>query len=133
MQVLKKLDNLDKEAKSVIEEWESNLTTFAVTQCMSDLKIKYKNNLKIQNFLYSIQSDVIKNIDYIKQYEESQSKNNQQVPQQMMMQMSRMAINKPWDNYRVNLLVDNFRCVSKQAKQLFWHHCTKHHNHNSAE
>lgn len=107
LQVLKKLDNLDKEAKSVIEEWESNLTTFAVTQCMSDLKIKYKNNLKIQNFLYSIQSDVIKNIDYIKQYEESQSKNNQQVPQQMMMQMSRMAINKPWDNYRVNLLVDN--------------------------
>lgn len=107
LQVLKKLDNLDKEAKSVIEEWESNLTTFAVTQCMSDLKIKYKNNLKIQNFLYSIQSDVIKNIDYIKQYEESQSKNNQQVPQQMMMQMSRMTINKPWDNYRVNLLVDN--------------------------
>ena len=107
LQVLKKLDNLDKEAKSVIEEWESNLTTFAVTQCMSDLKIKYKNNLKIQNFLYSIQSDVIKNIDYIKQYEESQSKNNQHVPQQMMMQMSRMAINKPWDNYRVNLLVDN--------------------------
>ena len=107
LQVLKKLDNLDKEAKSVIEEWESNLTTFAVTQCMSDLKIKYKNNLKIQNFLYSIQSDVIKNIDYIKQYEESQSKNNHHVPQQMMMQMSRMAINKPWDNYRVNLLVDN--------------------------
>lgn len=107
LQVLKKLDNLDKEAKSVIEEWESNLTTFAVTQCMSDLKIKYKNNLKIQNFLYSIQSDVIKNIDYIKQYEESQSKNNQQVPQQMMVQMSRMTINKPWDNYRVNLLVDN--------------------------
>ena len=30
-------------------------------------------------------------------------------------------------------LIDNFRCVSKQAKQLFWHHCTKHHNHNSAE
>lgn len=25
----------------------------------------------------------------------------------MMMQMSRMTINKPWDNYRVNLLVDN--------------------------
>lgn len=107
LQVLKKLDNLDKEAKSVIEEWESNLTTFAVTQCMSDLKIKYKNNLKIQNFLYSIQSDVIKNIDYIKQYEESRNKTNTQNSQPMMMQMPRMVINKPWDNYRVNLLVDN--------------------------
>lgn len=107
LQVLKKLDNLDKEAKSVIEEWESNLTTFAVTQCMSDLKIKYKHNLKIQNFLYSIQSDVIKNIDYIKQYEESRNKTNTQTPQPMMMQVPRMLINKPWDNYRVNLLVDN--------------------------
>lgn len=107
LQVLKKLDNLDKEAKSVIEEWESNLTTFAVTQCMSDLKIKYKNNLKIQNFFYSIQSDVIKNIDYIKQYEESRNKTNTQNSQPMMMQMPRMVINKPWDNYRVNLLVDN--------------------------
>ena len=107
LQVLKKLDNLDKEAKSVIEEWESNLTTFAVTQCMSDLKIKYKNNLKIQNFLYSIQSDVIKNIDYIKQYEESRNKTNTQNSQPMIMQMPRMVINKPWDNYRVNLLVDN--------------------------
>lgn len=106
LQVLKQLDNLDKEAKSVIEEWESNLTTFAVTQCMSDLKIKYKNNLKIQNFLYSIQSDVIKNIDAIKQYEES--RNTPKTPTQpMMMQMPRMVINKPWENYRVNLLIDN--------------------------
>ena len=106
LQVLKQLDNLDKEAKSVIEEWESNLTTFAVTQCMSDLKIKYKNNLKIQNFLYSIQSDVIKNIDAIKQYEES--RNTPKNPTQpMMMQMPRMVINKPWENYRVNLLIDN--------------------------
>lgn len=106
LQVLKQLDNLDKESRSVIEEWESNLTTFAVTQCMSDLKIKYKSNLKIQNFLYSIQSDVIKNIEAIKQYEES--RNTPKNPSQpMMMQMPRMVINKPWENYRVNLLIDN--------------------------
>ena len=54
LQVLKKLDSLDKEAKKVIEEWESNLVTFAVSQCMSELKIKYKTNLKIQNFFYLI-------------------------------------------------------------------------------
>ena len=106
LQVLKKLDSLDKEAKKVIEEWESNLVTFAVSQCMSELKIKYKTNLKIQNFFYSIQSDVIKNIDIFKQYEQSNTKTNV-MPNPQMMMMSRMPQPKPWENYRVNLLVDN--------------------------
>ena len=106
LQVLKKLDSLDKEAKKVIEEWESNLVTFAVSQCMSELKIKYKTNLKIQNFFYSIQSDVIKNIDIFKQYEQSNTKTNV-MPNPQMMMMPRMPQPKPWENYRVNLLVDN--------------------------
>ena len=105
LQVLKKIDALDKEAKTVVQEWESNLTTFAVTQCMSDLKIKYKNNLKIQNFFYSIQSDVIKNIEYIKQYEQMTNNTNQNA--QATMQMPKLPLNKPWENYRVNLLVNN--------------------------
>ena len=106
LQVLKKLDSLDKEAKKVIEEWESNLVTFAVSQCMSELKIKYKTNLKIQNFFYSIQSDVIKNIDIFKQYEQSNTKTNV-MPNPQMMMMPRIPQPKPWENYRVNLLVDN--------------------------
>lgn len=106
LQVLKKLDSLDKEAKKVIEEWESNIVTFAVSQCMSELKIKYKSNLKIQNFFYSIQSDVIKNIDIFKQYEQSNTKTNF-MPNQQMMMLPRMPQPKPWENYRVNLLVDN--------------------------
>ena len=104
--MLKKLDSLDKEAKKVIEEWESNLVTFAVSQCMSELKIKYKTNLKIQNFFYSIQSDVIKNIDIFKQYEQSNTKTNV-MPNPQMMMLPRMPQPKPWENYRVNLLVDN--------------------------
>ena len=106
LQVLKKLDSLDKEAKKVIEEWESNLVTFAVSQCMSELKIKYKTNLKIQNFFYSIQSDVIKNIDIFIQYEQSNTKTNV-MPNPQMMMLPRMPQPKPWENYRVNLLVDN--------------------------
>ena len=111
LKVLKELDDLDKKAKQVVEEWESNLTTFAVTQCMSDLKIKYRKNLKIQNFLYNIQSDVIKNIDLFKQYEISQSKQNAGgVPPMMMMPpMSQKREMKPWENYRVNIIVNNDR------------------------
>lgn len=111
LQVLKELDALDKKAEQVIEEWQSNLTTFAVTQCMSDLKIKYKKNLKIQNFLYSIQSDAVKNVDLFKQYEDSLKKPaTVTAPSQLMMQnLMQRKETKPWENYRVNLLVDNDR------------------------
>lgn len=111
LQVLKELDALDKKAEQVIKEWQSNLTTFAVTQCMSDLKLKYKKNLKIQNFLYSIQSDAVKNVDLFKQYEDNIKKPpTPTAPSQVMMQnlMQRRDL-KPWENYRVNLLVDNDR------------------------
>mgnify|MGYP001028281443 FL=1 len=113
LKVLKELDDLDKQAEKVIHEWQENVATFAVTQCMSDLKIKYKKNLKIQNFLYSIQSDVINNIDIFKQYEDM--KNTPTTPQNpQAMQMAMMAnamkkAEKPWENYRVNVVVDNDR------------------------
>lgn len=106
--VLKQLDDLDKKAEQVISEWQENMVTFAVTQCMSDLKIKYKKNLKIQNFLYSIQSDVIRNIDAFKQYEDTaRAQKNQKMPQ-MMMTIPRKD-QRPWENYRVNLVIDNDR------------------------
>ncbi|MEG2310970.1 MAG: AAA family ATPase [Clostridia bacterium] len=110
LNILKQLDDFDKQADKVIDEWEANLATFAVTQCMSDLKIKYRKNLKIQNFLYSIQSDVISNIEIYKQYE---IMTNQKTPQaianqnQMMISNSISKLNKPWDNYKVNVIVDN--------------------------
>lgn len=113
LKVLKQLDDFDKQAEKVIHEWQENVATFAVTQCMSELKIKYKKNLKIQNFLYSIQSDVINNIDTFKQYEDM--KNTHATPQNpQAMQMSMMANamkrqEKPWKNYRVNVVIDNDR------------------------
>ena len=108
LKVLKKLDDIDKKCEKVINDWQTNLTTFAVTQCMSDLKIKYKNNLKIQNFFYSIQSDVIKNIEFFKMYEDDMR--NKKLNKQPVMPMNPM-LNKidrtPWENYRVNLIIDN--------------------------
>lgn len=105
LDILRKLDSIDKECATVISEWQMNVTTFAVTQCMSDLKIKYKGNLKIQNFLYSIQSDVIKNIDYFKQYEDLQK--NVNLKDYVKTQQLQKNLNKPWENYRVNLIIDN--------------------------
>lgn len=105
MEVLKELDNLDKKCENVINEWESNLVTFAVTQCMGDLKLKYKKILKIQNFLYSIQSDVVKNIDAFKAYEQSLKKQTN-LPMGQVLPITQ-KYNQPWENYRVNLIIDN--------------------------
>jgi lon-related putative ATP-dependent protease len=107
LEILKQLDTIDKKCDSVIDEWESNLTTFAVTQCMSDLKIKYRKNLKIQNFFYNIQSDVIKNIDIFKEYDNNKSNTPGQAITPMMMASMQKRDLKPWENYRVNLLIDN--------------------------
>lgn len=109
LKVLKELDALDKKSERVIEEWQENVTTFAVTQCIGDLKIKYKKNLKIQNFLYSIQSDVVKNIEFFKQYEDNLKIAKPKDAMQQMMPNLQMIQNrpKPWDNYKVNVIVDN--------------------------
>ncbi len=110
LKVLKDLDLLDKKCENVIAEWQSNVATFAVTQCMSDLKIKYKKNLKIQNFLYSIQSDVVNNIEQFKIYDEANKNSkipNQPYPSNMMPPQFQKISTKPWENYRVNLIVDN--------------------------
>lgn len=105
LEILKKIDSIDKECASAISQWQINVTTFAVTQCMSDLKIKYKGNLKIQNFLYSIQSDVVQNIEYFKQYEDIQK--STQIQDYVKMQQIQKTMFKPWENYKVNLIIDN--------------------------
>ncbi len=108
LQVLKEIDALDKKCEQVLKEWENNLATFAVTQCMSDLKIKYKKNLKIQNFLYSIQSDVVKNVDLFKKTTPEKDMKMMSNPY-MMQQMMQKRNQKPWENYRVNLVINNDR------------------------
>ena len=108
LQVLKELDALDKKCEQVLKEWENNLATFAVTQCMSDLKIKYKKNLKIQNFLYSIQSDVVKNVDLFKKNNFEKDMRNVTNPY-MMQQLMQRKNQKPWEKYRVNLVINNDR------------------------
>ena len=107
LQVLKEIDALDKKCEQVLKEWENNLATFAVTQCMSDLKIKYKKNLKIQNFLYSIQSDVVKNVNLFKKDDEKDIK--MMANPYMMQQLMQRKNQKPWEKYRVNLIVNNDR------------------------
>ncbi len=109
MDVLRKIDIIEKECASVLKEWQSNIATFAISQTMSDLKIKYKKNLKIQNFLYSIQNDILKNIEIFKQYtlNRDNTKNTNTSITNTPISPTYATPTKPWENYRVNLIVDN--------------------------
>ena len=98
LEIMKQLEQIDKECTIKVSEWLKNLTNYLVSKNLNDLKIKYKGNLKIQNFLYGIQTDVIANIEQFKQPEATQGVHyptNVKLP------------NRPWDKYKVNLLINN--------------------------
>ena len=99
-EVMKELGKIEKECIDELSNYEQNITTFITNKSISDLKLKYKKDLKIQNFLYSVQQDIIKNFDAFKPKQQTDGNI------QMMMQMQKPAP-KPWENYRVNVLVDN--------------------------
>ncbi len=107
MKILKELDELDTKAEISIKEWETNLATFLSTQCIKDLKVKYKNNLKLQNFFYSIQSDIVNNLEFFKQYHLYVKNNNSMANKQLDGNKQVNKINFPFDNYRINVIIDN--------------------------
>ncbi len=99
MEVMKKIESLEKECTIKVSEWQANFTTYIVSRNINNLKIKHKDNLKIQNFLYSVQNDIVKNIEHFKP--KTTAPNMVPLPNQVRLEQ------RPWEKYRVNLLVNN--------------------------
>lgn len=99
MEVMKKIELLEKECTIKVSEWQANFTTYIVSKNINNLKIKHKDNLKIQNFLYSVQNDIVKNIEHFKP--KAPTPNMVPMPNQIRLEQ------RPWEKYRVNLLVNN--------------------------
>ncbi len=97
--VISQIKAIEKEADLKIEEWQSNIALLTVNARINLIKSVYKRNKKINKFLDDIKQNILKNITAF--IEQKQPINPQFNPQQMMQQ------NKPWENYRVNLFVDN--------------------------
>ena len=95
-QIMARLAEIDKECMKKVSDWQANMLTYIASKNINELKIKYKGDLKIQNFLYYIQEDIIKNAERFKE-DPMESKNTPQMRMQA----------KPWDKYRVNLIVNN--------------------------
>ena len=90
---------IEKEADLKIEEWQSNIALLTVNARINLIKSAYKRNKKINKFLDDIKQNILKNISAFMEPKQLINAANQ--PMQPLHQ------NKPWENYRVNLFVDN--------------------------
>ena len=98
--VISQIKIIEKEADLKIEEWQSNIALLTVNARINLIKSAYKRNKKINKFLDDIKQNILKNISAF--MDQKQPLNSQINPQQMLQQQS-----KPWENYRVNLFIDN--------------------------
>ncbi len=96
IEVMRKIKEMEAKASEKIGSWQSNIALFAVSIKVNELKAKYKKFPIIQDFFKGIQNDIIQNIDSFIIDEQKQAN----IPGPMRQE-------KPWNKYRVNLLVDN--------------------------
>lgn len=87
-------NEIDNEKK--ILKWQETVANITVQQITKKLKEKYKHNLNIIKYLEDVGNDVVKNVNEFLVPEEKN------VPNQM-----KIKVPKPWDNYKVNVFVDN--------------------------
>ncbi|MBR6253749.1 MAG: AAA family ATPase [Clostridia bacterium] len=98
IEIMKKIKEIEQKAAEKIGSWQNNIAMFAVSMRINELKNKYKKIPCIVEFLKSVQQDVLENIDAFA----TDGAINPNAPQNPMMQRQ-----KPWDKYKINLIVDN--------------------------
>lgn len=95
--VITQIKSIEKESDQKIEEWQSNIALLTINAHVNPLRTTYKKSKKIVKFLDDIKKDIIKNLNYF----------IKDVPVQGMPQNVTPDIVSPWQNYRVNLFIDN--------------------------
>ena len=96
IQVIGKIKEIEQESEKKVSEWQSSIASLSVEGHISFVKSKFKRNKKINNFLDGVKKDVLKNINKF-------TKEEQKLPEGQ----PKIIEPNPWDNYRVNLFVDN--------------------------
>jgi len=97
IEVIAQIKELDNEAEKKISEWQSNVALLTIEGHISYVKSNIKRSKKITNFFDGVRKDILKNIS--KFIEDDK-------PNEMMGGPQNQPI-KPWENYRVNVFVDN--------------------------
>lgn len=96
IKVIAKIKELDQEASSKLEEWQSNVALLTIEGRISFVKSEFKRNKKINTFLDGVKKDILRNIDKFSGEEKLKKPQEMRVPDPL-----------PWENYRVNLFIDN--------------------------
>lgn len=96
IEVIAQIKELDSEAEKKVSEWQSNVALLTIEGHISYVKSNIKRNKKITHFLDGVRKDILKNIS---KFIEDDKPNEIAGPQAMQI--------KPWENYRVNVFVDN--------------------------
>ena len=98
IEVIGKIKEIDSESEKRIADWQSNIAILTIEGHASYVKSNLKRNKKITQFLDNVKKDILKNINKFVEGEIVQPKeeNKPSAPEE-----------NPWDNYRVNVFVDN--------------------------
>ena len=99
LQVISEIKNIEKETQKKLSEWQSNVALLTINAHINYIRSKFKRNKKISTFLEDIKKDILKNIDFF--LEDSKKDATPPPPG------PRQEPPKPWQNYRVNLFIDN--------------------------
>ena len=91
------IKQLDEESEKKVSEWQSNIAVLTIEGHISYVKSNFKRNKKITKFLDGVKKDILNNIS--KFLEEDKRTAEAQGP--------KMPEPKPWENYRVNVFIDN--------------------------
>ena len=98
LQVISEIKNIEQESQKKLSEWQSNVALLTINAHINYIRSKFKRNKKISTFLENIKKDILKNIDYFLAEPQNET---QQMPG------PRHEPPKPWENYKVNLFIDN--------------------------
>lgn len=98
---LREVRDLEKKARARLRDLDKEIAEFSIGHFFEALKERYSQHPKVVSFLDEVRKDVIQQVDIIK--------SAAQAPEeaQRLRDMPLPAPRSPFDNYRVNVLVDN--------------------------
>ena len=100
-EALAEIKIIEKQAEKKIDDWQNSIALMTISVHVNSIKANYKRNKKIASYLENIKKDVLKNITAFLAEEPK-------VPQGMaIVGMQKQEGKEPWQNYKVNLFVDN--------------------------
>ena len=99
IEVIAQIKELDSESEKKISEWQSNIALLTIEGHTSYVKSNFKRNKKISSFLDGVKKDILKNITKFVE--------DKKAPDAMPIAGPQMQEPKPWENYRVNVFIDN--------------------------